>query len=138
MRILLLIALSTFLLSCNLDRVTTEYTTFEQADKDNFFEKGWIPIELVNEEITDIYLQNDIDINTFIFSFRTSEMPISFDNETDLQNESIELHRIDIPDWWNSEIIGQPRTNIQTENGLVNIVVNERLNKVYGWGKYGR
>ncbi len=138
MKRLIHVLLLLFLCSCNLDRVTYKYETFEQASKDGLFEKGWIPNELINDDIKDIYLQNDIDINTFIFSFQSHEKPIILDMGHKLQNEKVKLHRINIPKSWNSEILGHPKTTLQTDNGLVNIVVNSDLNKVYGWGKYSR
>jgi len=130
------IAMLISLFSCAFDRVTTKYATFKEAEKDNFFEKGWIPKKLVDENVFDIYLQNDIDINTFIFSFGITELPFKFNLESDLQNQKVKLHRINIPDWWNSEIVGHPRMEIKTELGTINVAVNEELNRVYGWGKY--
>jgi hypothetical protein len=89
--------------------------------------KGWIPIELINENVTKIFVRSNLDLNTYIFSFNIDKMPITFMEEPNLQTEKIKIHRLDIPSWWNNGIIGKPKTFHRINSGeIINLVLDEK------------
>ena len=55
--------------SCNYDIIESKFTNYDEAMDENYFDKGWIPKELANNEMKEIYVKNDLDRNTCIFSY---------------------------------------------------------------------
>lgn len=127
---------------CNYDQVTTEYETYQQAVKDDFFSKGWIPYELQDSSITNIYVRANLDVNNYIFSFSTKKefqnMPPMALNQI---NKPLNIHGIEIPEWWNIEIQNKPRTTILLSSHgseYINIVLDEDNGRIYGWNEKSR
>jgi hypothetical protein len=74
-RIILLfsIFLTTMLISCNLDMVESKYSNYMSAEEKGLFEKDWIPKVFIFESMTEIYLLTNLDRNTCIFTYLTTE-----------------------------------------------------------------
>ena len=85
--------------SCN--QASLNYETYQQAKEANLFEKAWIPKEIVNEEIKDIFFQSNLDLNTCIFSFSTIKESYNFDLNNKLNNTEVKVQGINTPTWWN-------------------------------------
>lgn len=62
-------------ISCN-DQIETKFGSYKKAQESDFFEKGWIPNNLIYESMTNIYLQNNIDLNSAFFSYNLSSLDI--------------------------------------------------------------
>ncbi len=124
---------------CNYDQVTTEYETYQQALDDDFFDKGWIPYELQDSSITKIFVRANLDVNTYIFSFNTEQLRINVPLSKNEITEPINIHGIDIPEWWNSNIQNKPRTVFPTGHDTsVNLVFDETNGAIYGWNEKSR
>ena len=59
-----------------VDQTETEYSNYEIANKNKFFDNGWIPKNMIYQSMTNIYLQNNIDLNSAIFSYNLSSPDI--------------------------------------------------------------
>jgi len=118
------------------DQVTSKYDTYEEASRNQLFEKGWIPLDLINSEMSEIFLRTNPDLNTFIFSFKTDANII--DNYNEGQIISIdEVRRINIPKWWKDEVEGMVvRIYEPSEEVKLCLVYNYKTGKLYGWGKH--
>lgn len=129
-----------FLSSCNYEQVTTEYTSYKNAHKDDFFAKGWIPYELQDSTMTEIYVRSNVDLNTYIFSFSTQ---LGFSNMPPMSlskiTEPIEIPGIDIPNWWNEGILNKPTTLFPINHtDKVKLVFDEKNGMIYGWNEKSR
>ena len=58
-------------------KTETEYSNYEIANKNKFFDNGWIPKNMIYQSMTNIYLQNNIDLNSAIFSYNLSSPDIN-------------------------------------------------------------
>ena len=65
--------LTTMLISCNLDMVESKYSNYMSAEEKGLFEKDWIPKVFIVESMTEIYLLTNLDRNTCIFTYLTTE-----------------------------------------------------------------
>ena len=61
------------MVSC--DQITTKYSTYQKANEAKLFDKGWIPNEIINPHIKEIFLKTNLDLNSCIFSFNTNYIP---------------------------------------------------------------
>jgi len=100
------------------------------------FQKGWIPQDLINENISEIFLKDNLDLNTFIFSFKTEKEVIRrFTQAGEIKIS--EIYRIDIPKWFNEEIKDLKTYQYEDSNKLIlSLSFNESTGKLYGWGKF--
>ncbi len=136
----LIISLSTFLItmliSCNLDQVENKYSDFKSADENGLFEKGWIPKELVVESMTEIYLLTDLDRNTCVFTYLTTENDLERIKTIILPLESKETMKY-VPqskEW--KESIEKLKQNFIVTNyksDTVFIAIDDNINRVFGW-----
>ena len=55
------------LISC--DGVSSKYSTYEEAKSHQLFERGWLP-EILPESTTEIFTNNNLDLNTSHGSFQ--------------------------------------------------------------------
>ena len=60
---ILITSLAILLISCNYDIVESNFKDHNEMIKENYFEKGWIPKQLENTKMTNIFVRNDLDIN---------------------------------------------------------------------------
>jgi hypothetical protein len=133
--------LSLFLLavltnSCDLDQVENRFIDYNDAVKDDFFIKGWIPESLILESMKDIFVKSNIDLNTCVFSYKLSQA--DFDSiKTDLLETDTEFEiprRIKIPKWWFDNVSLLSNRYYITDNyDLVFISIDSKNNKIYGW-----
>ena len=125
------------LISCDFDQVENRYSDYESANKDEFFEKGWIPKQIVYESMTDIYLKDNLDLNTFAFSYSVAK--------TDLNSIKIQLiskqidfknpDRLSIPNWWTDKAKNMKfdllKQNERTDS--IFIAIDFQQNMIYGF-----
>lgn len=131
--ILILVFLPFF--ACS-DQIETNYKTFDLAKENHFFEKGWIPNDVVFKSMKNIYLKNNIDTNSAVFYFSISEMDLNkIQMKLKLENDrDIQIRSLEIPAWWESKIKELPKYSLQDENNIkVNIAVNKKTNEIFGW-----
>lgn len=125
--ILLIAVISITVSSC--DQSTTKFKTYQQAQNAQLFDKGWIPNELVNENIEDIFLKNNLDLNTCIFSFKIKSLPGNLRlRENEYKVESIQ--GIEIPAWWKKEVENCQVCDYVNNTAIAIDTVNYKL---YGW-----
>lgn len=58
------------------DVVSDEYSTYAQAKKERFFDRGWLP-DILPKSIVKIEVNNDLDANTSEGNFVISEPALS-------------------------------------------------------------
>jgi len=136
----LIVSLSTFLItlniSCNLDQVESKYSNFKEADDKGLFEKGWIPKIFVVGSMTEIYLLTNLDRNTCIFTYLTTEndldriktliQPIESKNTINYVPQSKQ--------WMES--IGKLKHNFivsKDKSDTVFVAIDDKINRVFGW-----
>jgi len=135
MKNLIIICICFLTASCNLDQVESKYADYEEATKDGFFVKGWIPENIIRESMTEIYVRNNLDLNTCIFSFKLSQ--------TDLDSIKINLvktetefkmpRRIKTPKWWfeSASVFNERFYTIDTDTVFIAIDLETCI--IYGW-----
>jgi len=136
----LIILLSTFLItmliSCNLDQVESKYSNFKSADEKGFFEKGWIPKELVVESMTEIYLLTDLDRNSCVFTYLTTENDLERIKTIILPLEAKETMKyVPQSEHWIESIEKLKQNYIVTndKSDTVFIAIDDNINRVFGW-----
>ena len=132
-KFILISCLAILLISCNYDIVENNFKNYNEMKKENYFEKGWIPIQLKNTKMTNIFIRNDLDINTCIFSYNLPIEEIEKLERKQLKlrdNSPVEM-RIIGSSKFEREIQNLPKyTSNRFEHGIAIDKVN---NKVYGW-----
>ena len=122
-----------FFLSC--DRVETRYKNYNAANENSYFEKGWIPNNLVYKSMTNIYVQNDLDINTSFFVFNLSKSDL-IDIKTKIyptKNKYRTPQRIEVRKDWIEKINKSQIYYILREKDTVYLAFDEKNNQVFGW-----
>lgn len=133
---LLLIAFG-ILYSCDFDQVENQYSDYESANKDEFFEKGWIPKQIVYESMTGIYLKDNLDLNTFAFSYSASKKDLdSIKNQlTSKQIGFKNPARLSLPNWWTDKAKNMKfdllKQTVRTDS--IFIAIDFQENKIYGF-----
>lgn len=135
MRLLNFITICFLITSCDFDQVENKYLNYNEATKDKFFEKGWIPATLIKESMTDIFVRNNLDLNTCIFSYRLSQpdfdsIKLSF---AETKDEFKIPRRIKTPKWWfkNASVLNE-RFIIIDNNDTVFISIDSKNYSIYG------
>ena len=101
------------------------------AKENKFFEKGWIPNNLVYESMTNIYLKNNLDLNSAYFSYNLSSF--------DLDNFKTKIHKMENPeriDFPNelSENMNKSEIFYTIENtDTTYISIDNKNKKIFGW-----
>lgn len=75
MKIKLLLPILLLLSGCS-DVVSNEYATYELAQQDRLFDRGWLP-DIVPNSTEQIEVNNDLDTNTSEGSFHIDEPQLS-------------------------------------------------------------
>ena len=126
------------LFSCNLDQVENKYSNFKEAKENGVFEKGWIPKIFIVESMTEIYLLTNLDRNTCIFTYLTSENDLDrikmliqpLESKNIIKNVPHSKQWIDsIEKLQHNFII----TNDKTDTTF--IAIDDKDNRVFGWRK---
>lgn len=124
-----------FFASCINDQRTIRYKNYKEALQADFFANHWIPYELQDTSLTDIYVKTNTSSNSFIFAFKTENMPKLPLSKVE-QTKALEIEGIDIPKWWNIGILNKPRTTLPTgHNSKINLILDYKNSRVYGWNK---
>lgn len=138
-KILFFFIIATGLLnSCDLDQIESKYSDFESARKDGFFEKGWIPKQIVYNSMKDIYLIDNIDLNTFAFSFSVAKTDMNSIN-AQLTNKQIDFKnpdRLDIPKCWTkkAKTMKFDLLKLNELNNSIFIATDSNECRIYGFG----
>ena len=124
------------LISCNYDLVENKFSDFKSAKEKGLFEKGWIPKEFVFESMTEIYLLSNLDNNTCIFTFHTTENDLDRVKEIILPIESTEtMKNVPQSKQWIESVEKLKHNFIVTndKSDTVFIAIDYNNNKVFGW-----
>jgi hypothetical protein len=133
------ILLLTLLYSCDFDQIENYYSDFSEANKDGFFNNGWIPPNLVFNSMTDIYQRTNIDLNTCIFNYNLSKKDLIELKEKvePISARFNKLHRVQTSgDWVKSVNKLKHYFNVGVgKSDTVFIAIDEINNKIYGWAQ---
>jgi hypothetical protein len=127
------------LASCSFDQVEKRYPDFLSADKDGIFKKGWIPPELTNKSMTDIFIRTNLDLNTCIFSYKLPKTDIEALTSSK-QMTSVSFRSpsgIKIPKWW-IDSVDKLECYFYINHDCsdtVCLAIDHESNKVLGWTK---
>lgn len=121
------------LASCSFETIESNFATYEEALNKNYFEKGWIPKELVNKKMKKIYVKNDLDRNTCIFSYQLPSSEIEILEENLIRFEQNYTERLNIKNskWFEKDILNLPK--YRSNNFKHGIAINKDKRIVYGW-----
>ncbi len=131
--ILFSILVCTWSISCNYDVKESKFANYKEAIEQNFFEKGWLPKELANQEMKKIYVKSDLDRNTCIFSYH---LPIKELEKLELKLVRLEQNYTEIINvhnskWFEKELLNLPKyMSYDFKHG---IAINKEKRKIYGW-----
>lgn len=128
----------TILLSCVYDSTTYKVANYEDAIKGKFFEKGWIPVFLINKKMTNIHLKTNVDTNDFFFSYNIPRTHIEQlkPNLKPVKKEDINMPNkiLKLSPKILNEIGNTPEHFIIIEkNDSIEIALDIKKNLVYGW-----
>ena len=136
-RTLLLIFMIPLIVSCSLDQIEVHYPNYEEALADNLFNKGWIPEQIISSSMSEIYLRNNIDINTCIFSFVIQEQEIKalVGNLTPGCSDINNVKGINIPSTWKNKIPQLDQYNFfdYSTSDTIHLAIDNKENRIYGW-----
>lgn len=98
-----------------------------------YFNKGWIPKELVNHEMERIYIKSDLDRNTCIFSYRLPRTEIEKLEEVLIRLEQNYTEPVNINNskWFEKDLLGLPK--YRSNEFKHGIAINKQKRIVYGW-----
>ncbi len=127
----------TFLISCDIDQVENQYSDYEFANKGGLFEKGWIPKQIIYKSMTDIYLKDNLDLNTFVFSYSASESDLD-SIKSQLKRKQIDFKnpdRLSLPNWWTNKAKNMKFDLLQQTNRTDSIFIAIDFNEsmIYGF-----
>jgi len=135
---ILIFLLSCIFVSCN-DQVKTKFKDYKIAEENKFFEKGWIPKNLIYESMTNIYLQNNLDLNSAFFSYNLSSPDL--DNlKTKIKKTSFDYRnpkRVNVPNELSNKLSKSEIFYIFENGDTTYISIEKESKKVFGW-KYGK
>ena len=135
----ILCAILFLLVACSFDQVEKRYPDFLSADKDGIFKKGWLPPDLTNKSMTDIYLRTNLDLNTCIFSYKLPKTDIeALTRSKQLTSINYESPSgIKIPKWWIDSVDKLECYFYKTSDrsDTVYVAFDRESNKVLGWIK---
>lgn len=130
--------LTTMLISCNLDLVESKYSNYKSAEEKGLFEKGWIPKVFVVETMTEINLITNLDKNTCIFTYLTTE------NDLDRIKTLIQplesrntIKNVPQSKQWIVSVEKLKHNFIVTndKSDTVFIAIDDKTKRVFGWRK---
>ena len=127
----------TLLQSCDFDQVEDKYADYNSAFNDQLFEKGWIPLELAFNSMTDIYQRTNVDLNTCVFSFKLSKTDIETVKQKALLTKAIIEHprRIDLPSEWVKTVNSLDKyiLLLLDRTDSVRLAIDDQNGIIYGW-----
>lgn len=118
------------------DQVESHYPDFESALNDKLFERGWIADRLVCRSMKNIFLRNNLDRNTCIFSFSVAEKDKLriMKHATAMKKNDYNSLGIDIPGRWQNEVDHLPTYQlIDKDNSIFYIAIDNKTNRILGW-----
>jgi hypothetical protein len=121
------------IISCN-DQLENKYENYQDANANNYFEKGWIPDPFIYTSMTDIYQRGNMDINSCIFSYNLSEIDFN-DISSKVQNYDQlvnEISGIDSPKSWSEGYERSAKYFYLQETDTIHIALDNRNLKVFG------
>ena len=136
----LLIITGSMLSSCILsDQKESRFTNYQQAQESNFFEKGWIPSALIMPSMTDIYVKNNLDLNTYIFAstYTKEDLTRIKTYQTNVTLKTKDVNGISLPSWWKNQTKEKTFYLITTKQSddLIYIYIDNHKQKIYGFHK---
>ena len=136
-RTLLLLGILTTLMINSCDQVESKYSDYQEAKKDELFEKDWIPHKLTFASMTNIYQRTNIDLNTCFFQFNLSSTDIE-KVKTSIQPTTIKFEqprRINLSNKLKDQINKLDHYIIvnETSSDTVFVAIDEKENLIYGW-----
>jgi hypothetical protein len=135
-RTLLFLGILTTLMINSCDQVESKYSDYQEAKKEELFEKGWIPDKLTFASMTNIYQRTNIDLNTCFFQFNLSSIDIEI-VKTSIQPTTIKFEqprRINLPNKLKDQINKLDHYIIVNESSdTVFVAIDENENLIYGW-----
>lgn len=136
LRISLLTIMSLFY-SCDLDQIENKYKDYNSAKMEGFFDKGWIPSEIIFTSMTDIYQRTNIDLNTCVFSYNLLGADIEklVSKIQPIQTTYKKPSRIYVPNWWKNKVTTLKHYFIFDNKiqDTIYIAIDEQNNKIFGW-----
>ncbi|MFC0878871.1 hypothetical protein ACE01N_19905 [Saccharicrinis sp. FJH2] len=73
---ILLIIFTGFQYSCDTNQIEYKFEDYLSAKESGIFDTRWIPSDLINKDMTEIYLRTNLDLNNCFFSFYTTDEQI--------------------------------------------------------------
>lgn len=127
------IIISLVLFAC--DRIETNYKNYAAANENGYFEKGWIPNRLVYKSMTNIYVQNDLDINIAFFAFNLSQQDLNnLETKIHLTKRKFQNpHRLRVKKDWIDKINQSPIHYLLSEQDTIYLALDKNNNQVFGW-----
>ena len=131
--ILLSTIICTWSTTCNYDIIESKFTNYDEAMDENYFDKGWIPKELANNEMKKIYVKNDLDKNTCIFSYHLPSTELEKLEEKLIRLEQNYTERMNINNskWFERVLLNLPK--YRSDDFKHGIAINKEKKIVYGW-----
>ena len=119
--------------SCNYDIIESKFTNYDEAMDENYFDKGWIPKELANNAMKEIYVKNDLDRNTCIFSYHLPSTELEKLEEKLIRLEQNYTERMNINNskWFERDLLNLPK--YRSDEFKHGIAINKEKKIVYGW-----
>ncbi len=123
--------------SCDIDQVVSKYADYNSANKNDLFQKGWIPYDLAFKSMTDIYQRTNLDLNNCIFSFKLSKTDIEAVKQKAVPTKAYikKPIRIKFPYRWIETVNSLNQFIFISENksDSVYLAIDEQNGIVYGW-----
>jgi hypothetical protein len=123
-----------FFVSCN-DQIKTEFKNYKSASENKFFDKGWIPNNLIYKSMTNINVKNNIDLNSVFFSYNLSSFELENlkkkIKKTDFEFRNPE--KIDIPNELSKKISETEIFYIIENTDTTYVSIQNESMKVFGW-----
>ena len=128
--------------SCIFEQNNSYYRDYDEILENEFQGKGWLPNEFVLFSINNVYLRNNIDVNTFLIRFSLKKKDfINLTQKLDIMDSIFKKpHGVSIPRWWTTKIDELPKYSYNfNKNGndkIVSIAIDFSNLTFYCWGRY--
>ena len=121
--------------ACSPDQVEVAYSTYEEANADQFFENGRIPENAILPTMINIFCLSDVEANSCIFGFQASAEDIEMlRSKLRFTDEFVQLpETIQQPKWWIDILTNSKNYVLQSGDDIVFIAIQNDGNTVLGW-----